>query len=210
MMGKTHIAAGVAASTALLTFVPAFSDAPITAALIGGAAGGIFSDVDVESNDYCKDALYARIIAGIIIVLSFLIDWIMHLGVCDYIAFHNYRLEIIGVGCFACICLVGAFVSKHRTFTHSLLAMILTGASLALFCWPLVPFYLAGFISHLILDILNKQEVQILFPLGDGFCLGLCYAKGVVNVVFLFVCTGLSLLFIGANLFGFDPTMFLN
>ena len=210
MMGKTHIAVGIAASTALLTFAPDYSDYPITAALIGGVAGGIYSDVDVESNDYCKDAIHARIIAGVIIAGAFLIDWFMSLGVCGYIESQNRTLCIIGIVIFIIACLIGALLKGHRGFTHSLLAMLMTGVGIGLFCLPILPFYLAGFISHILLDLFNKKNVEVFFPLGNGFCFHLCYAKGPVNVAFLILGVGLSILFIGAHLFGFDPTTFTN
>lgn len=199
MMGKTHVAMGVAAATATMTFVPALSDAPLTAALIGGAAGGIISDIDIESNDYCKDALYARIIAGIIVGASFLVDGIMHLGVCDSIRDSAYSSAVIGIGIFGVVCLFGALLADHRTFTHSLLAMVIWSASLILFCRILIPFFAVGFISHIVLDLFNKQKVQILFPFGDGFCLGLFYAKGITNVLCLITGICLSVIFIAAH-----------
>ena len=47
--------------------------------------------------------------------------------------------------------------------------------------------YAIGYLSHLILDILNKRPVPVLYPIGKGFCLNLCYTGKTANTFFMFV-----------------------
>lgn len=75
-------------------------------------------------------------------------------------------------------------MSSHRGFSHSLLALDLFAGSLWLiFPAMTVPFVIT-FVSHLILDILNKKSVRLLYPVEKGICLGWFYADRWANKLF--------------------------
>ena len=59
---------------------------------------------------------------------------------------------------------------------------------------------MAGYISHIIIDLLNKKNVQVFFPIGKGFCFGLCYANKLGNKVLMYGGLGISILLL---LYGF-------
>ena len=42
-------------------------------------------------------------------------------------------------------------------------------------------YFAVGFLSHLVLDVMNRKPEKLLWPWKKGFCLGLCSARGVVN-----------------------------
>lgn len=77
------------------------------------------------------------------------------------------------------------FSSDHRTFTHLFLALILNMTAISLIYRPFSLAYTMGYLSHLGLDLLNKKKVPLLFPKGEGVCLGLCYASKTANTVFM-------------------------
>lgn len=55
----------------------------------------------------------------------------------------------------------------HRGFTHSLPAAALTAAAVGAFFGPKVALPVgAGWVSHILIDMLNPQGAQILWPLG--------------------------------------------
>ena len=194
MRGKTHITMGIAAASvaSLATPLP-MSPLIGVLAVTGGAFGGVVPDFDTKSTDYIKDALVARIIAGVIIALAIGLDYVFKFGMCKSIIangkMHNIvTLVILGVICILCI------ISKHREFSHSFLALILLSIVIGVIYKPLMLFFAAGFCSHLLLDLLNKKPLKLFYPLKFGMCFHLCYADEVANKVFLYI--GLAISFI--------------
>lgn len=98
----------------------------------------------------------------------------------------NRILFKIGLIAYFILLFVG-FCSHHRTFTHSILALVLFSLAIALICPCLVKAYIIGYIVHLLLDILNKKPFPLLFPKGKGVCLGLCYASEIANTCFMWI-----------------------
>lgn len=184
MMGKTHVSVGVA--TALLVTQPVTLEG-FSAAVIGGAIGGIISDMEVRSNPKFRDALHARFIALGLTVVFLLVDVITQgLIITSFLENNTLRL-ITGSAILIALVIFGRSTS-HRTFTHSLLGLISLSAGVWLLCPPLTTAFVAGFISHVLLDLLNKQPIQIFYPIKKGkFCLKLFYANGTMNTVFLFL-----------------------
>ena len=54
-----------------------------------------------------------------------------------------------------------------------------------------VQYFAAGFLSHLVIDLLNRKRVHLFYPLGRGVCLNLCSSRGLVNRI-LFLSGGLA------------------
>lgn len=71
MMGKTHLAMGVAVATLVLCPTDVSSCLIVVS---GGALGGIVADIDTVKNDYENDALIAQLIAIAVFGLSLMID----------------------------------------------------------------------------------------------------------------------------------------
>lgn len=183
MMSKTHVAMGTA--TALLVLQP--HDVPsCLIALSGGALGGVVADIDVVKNDYKHDALIGQVVAVSALIISLIIDYFANYGICTSIISQNKIRIIIGIVMYLALLIFG-FASEHRTFTHSLLALILFSASIYMIIPQVVLAYVIGYTIHLILDLLNKKPVPLLFPKEEGICLKLFYAKGVANVCFLLI-----------------------
>ena len=78
MMGKTHLFMGITAA-AVLTRPDTVGGC--LAALMGGAVGGVLSDIDVKSGKGRRDDPDARIMAGGICVLALGVDHLMGGGI---------------------------------------------------------------------------------------------------------------------------------
>jgi len=189
MMGKTHMAAGVASS--LIIMQPKSYEECILA-LIGGAVGGVLADVDILDND-SSDSLRVQLSAMGLTFILLIVDSFFHLGICDSIFAGGYRLPTIGFAIFALLWLIGVF-SAHRSFTHSVLALGGYSGAVYLIYPALMPAFAVGYASHLALDLLNKRSLPLLYPFKGGFCLKLCYADGPANKLLFTLGSAVSLI----------------
>lgn len=187
MMGKTHIAVGIA--SAYLIIQPKTAT-EFVAATVGGSIGGIMADIDVKidrSNMYAQkasmDALYGEILAAAISSCALIGDYFSGGQIVQTIMSH-WQTSIIGAALFIALTILGE-TSKHRDRTHSLLALILFSASVFLFSVPIGTAFLIGYSSHLLIDLLNKSPIRILYPSKKGFCLKVCYADRLGNELLL-------------------------
>mgnify|MGYP000945358721 FL=1 len=73
--------------------------------------------------------------------------------------------------------------SGHRGFSHSLLGLVVAVAAVRLAYPPLVTYFAMGYVSHVLLDLLNKRPVRLFWPVGRGVSLGACKAGGVLDNV---------------------------
>ena len=184
MQGKAHIATGVAAS--LVVLQPA-TLAGCFAAVIGGAVGGGIPDIDQPPSNVVRDALHGRVIVSTLVTGMLAADYLSHAGICDYIVANAGPRMALAAAALVALCVVG-YTSKHRTFTHSLLFGALASQAFWYVCPALAAPFVIGFASHLVLDLLNYQKVQLLWPLEHGaFSLGLVHAKGLVNTLLTLV-----------------------
>lgn len=177
MMGKTHLFMGITAA-AVLTRPDTVGGC--LAALMGGAAGGVLSDIDVKPGKGSRDAPDARVMAGGICALALAVDHLIGSGIVAELKACGRERLYLGLGLLMLLCLVGYF-QPHREFTHSFLALLLFSGAVGLFSSSIQPAFAAGFLSHIMLDVLNKKSVRLLFPIGTGFCLKLCYADKMAN-----------------------------
>lgn len=186
MMGRTHFAVGMAASLAVsLQVMQPQNVSDCLIALAGGAVGGVLADADTIDNDYNHDALIGQLLGFAVLVMVMAIDYFMKLGVCEYVIHNNTNTSIIAGIAFIILYIIGV-ASEHRSFTHSLLAMLLFSFCFGLVVQRLGFFVLVGYASHLLLDLLNKKDVPLLYPRKKGICFKVCYANKTANTVFMF------------------------
>lgn len=192
MMSKTHVAMGIATSVAITH--PSTSKECILS-VIGGAVGGIICDIDTLKDDYKCDALIGQLSVVGITGILLLIDYFREIGICEYLLGRNRVLMIIGGILFAIPWIIG-FFTEHRTFTHSFLALAAFSLSILLLCPSVLISFVIGFVTHILLDLLNKRDLRLLYPKEAGICLNLCYADEVANKVFLVIGLVASVFFI--------------
>lgn len=183
MMSRTHIAVGVAAALAI---AQTGSPESCVAAVVGGSVGGIMADCDITPSRMHKDALIGRLIVVALTAACLAIDYWTDSGVCNYLVDHLGLQLLSGVALFVLLTFLGSH-TDHRSFTHSLLAMAAFCFAMYLVCKPLLPYFAVGYASHLMLDLTNKQDIRLFWPLGACPSLGLCRAKGMANTVVMVV-----------------------
>lgn len=158
MLSKTHLTVGMATALALSTIN---TPAECAVALAGGAIGGVLADVDILKNDYKSDALIGELLAVGITVIVVGIDYILNWGICRYII-GSQITSIVGFISLAVLWIVG-FSKEHRSFTHSIFAMVIYSGSIALVYPQMGTACLLGYQSHLLLDIMNKKRYNCFF-----------------------------------------------
>lgn len=196
MLGKTHMAAGAAASLAILQ--PTTITGCICA-VAGGVLGGWICDIDLWSEPFSSDddndeldeeslepqeneRAQLVVLALFITALCFGLDYFSGGGLCQYMLSNLGIPMAIAGAVFIGACIYG-IASKHRTFTHSILGCCVLAGSLAFICAPLTLPFAIGHASHVVLDTLNKRKVRILWPLKPGIRLGICASNGKANLL---------------------------
>lgn len=189
MMSKTHLTIGIASSLAIVNPTTLTGCAM---SVIVGSVGGVLADNDILDNDYHSDALIGQLLAFGISAFTLVIDYFFKLGICNYVV--NHKTMSIIAGIVFCITYFVGFMSNHRTFTHSFLALGIYATSIYIvYPTALIGFSVAYF-SHLLLDLLNKKKIPLLYPIKGGICLKLCYANKMGNKVFMYGGLGLSII----------------
>ena len=182
MTGKTHLAAGMAAALCV--------SAPNTlgrCALIMtcGALGGVFADTDALKSDRRRDAIFAR--ACSLAALAAFLVFALYLETDFAARLDSARPRVLtGAAGLVLLWLAGTYF-RHRGFMHSLPGMALFTLCAHLVYPPVTSACLAGYASHLLLDLFNKKGLRLLWPLSPTFCLTLCRADGAADkLLFLF------------------------
>ena len=196
MMSKTHISIGTACALFVAFNHPSPGNACL--AIAGGAVGGILPDIDIVNNDKTGDAILGQVLATIIVIISFFIDKIFSFNA--YSTFGNNKyLLYLGIFLFVVLYLYG-MISEHRGFTHSVFALVSYSISILIIFIPILPFFMVGYFSHLLVDLLNKRGIQLFYPLKNKICLGLCYADKTANHLLMLLGMILTiLLFVAIN-----------
>lgn len=200
MMGKTHISVGIAA--ALIASQATGADG-VAIAVAGGAAGGILPDFDLQSSPKLREPPHTQVIVLALVVASLIVDVVNRGPMMTAVLGSSQSSLVTGAALF-----IGALFfgmrTAHRTFTHSILGTLVMGAAVSLICPPLTVAFVAGFVSHIALDLLNKKSIQLFYPLKAGkFALRWFYADGIANRVLFFVGIAAIAFWLGKLVLGY-------
>ena len=184
MLGKTHMAVGIAATLAI-TQPSGISE--LLLAVGAGSLGALISDIDVGTSNSHRDADKITALSVVVVLAVFALDYFCNAQIIERIIGSSGYLRIIaGLLLFIGICAFGK-EQPHRSFMHSFLALILLSFALGLIWENAVIYFAVGFLSHLATDIFNKKKVRLLYPLKGGVSLGLFHAYGLANDIFFAV-----------------------
>ena len=181
MLGKTHMAVGVAAS--LLLLQPRTLPELILGA--GAAAvGSVISDIDCGTSESSRRADQIIFVSETIVIGIAAVEAHWHLGLYQRLM-SNSSVSHIVLACaaFLAVCAYGK-KTPHRSFLHSFLTGGLLMSCVGVFLPMLVSYFGIAFASHLALDFL--------YPYRKRFSLGICSASGLMNRLFLFCGSVLS------------------
>ena len=181
MLGKTHMAVGIAATLAI-TQPSGVSE--LVLAVGAGSLGALISDIDVGTSNSHRDADKITALSVVVVLAVFAMDYFCNTQIIERIIGSSRYLRIIAVLLlFIGICAFGK-EQPHRSFMHSFLALILLSFALGLIWEKAVIYFAVGFLSHLATDIFNKKKVRLLYPMKGGVSLGLFHAYGLANDIF--------------------------
>lgn len=156
MTGKTHTAIGMAIGFTLAFKKPIDAQfAIITASTIGALApdldhpkGELNQKLLLINNDLFKTAFY------LIVGIAFL-----------YIYFQNNNSLFMLLGIFS----FALSISNHRSFTHSIMGLVLFSAIMRLILMEsglslMYKGFIIGYISHLLLDCFTSKGIKLFYP----------------------------------------------
>lgn len=191
MNGKTHTAVGVATALTATTLIPAMMTSDPKDLVFGiatAAFSAVLPDIDVPTSKSHKQytAVVYLALTGLFLLLigSYFNNFAA--GKILYSIFGGYNLGQI-VGIIALFILV-IFSSKrpHREFTHSIVALVLFSGAFFLVAKKYVLWFAISYLSHILIDLLNKKKVHLLWPVDFGnISFGVCYADGIVSTVMM-------------------------
>ncbi|MBE6711401.1 MAG: metal-dependent hydrolase [Ruminococcaceae bacterium] len=184
MMGKTHFTVGLAAALAVAS--PSTLPDCLTA-VIGGCVGGVLADCDILDNDHKLASFSVQFVAAGVTALAMGLDGFLNLGILRSMT-ERQTAATAGMIAFAVLWLLGVF-SGHRTFTHSVTALLLYTFAVYVIHPPLTVGFAAAYLSHLVLDLLNRKNLPLLYPMKSGICFKLFYADGFANRLFFLAGT---------------------
>lgn len=157
MTGKTHTAIGMAIGLTLAFKKPIESQFAIISASILGALipdldhpkGELNQKLLLINNNFYKTAFY--------LILGFMFMYL-------YVEKRNPLFILMGLFSFALA------ISRHRSFTHSILGLILFTAIIRLTIMEYGLFsmykgFILGYISHLILDLFSSKGIRLFYPM---------------------------------------------
>ena len=174
MLGKTHYVIGE--SSCLILFPPTSLTNMILQIVVSSIGAGI-SDIDI-SPKAGRRKITEYTLLGLAMFAYISHKTILHLWRTNPFSLISvYKEKAVLLLIFVGLCIIGSH-TQHRTFTHSFLFLGLTSLIIYRIYPIFVPWYACGFISHIVLDLLNKRPITPFFPFGGGNCLYLCKSKG--------------------------------
>lgn len=180
MLAKAHITIGMAAAFTIAQPGTIPEALPVVA---GASLGCLICDIDCENTKEKSDSSRWRLVMAAVAAAALIEDHLLGAGMWSSLADSGSYLWFAGLAGFVLTCTF-ASVSSHRGFSHSIPALLLETA----FLWLIFPMsaqsFAAAFISHQVLDIMNKRPVRLLYPAEKGFCLGWFYADRLANKIF--------------------------
>lgn len=201
LLGKTHFMVGTAAS--LLLTQPRSAGELMLAFGVGGI-GALIPDIDVDTSGSHKYADKLVAASVVIIAALFAAEKLFSAGIINSIT-SDSSCARIAIGLILCIAIC-AFGKQqpHRSFMHSILALVLLTGTVGLIWEDLIPYFAIGFASHIITDLFNFKKVKLLYPLKGGVAFKLFHAHGLANTVFFTVggvLTAAELIIFSARIF---------
>ena len=135
-------------------------------AVAAGALGSIVPDIDAEGGSTFKKIFKTLLVGTLLFALILFLEYKdQNLDARILVEQMKGSKFIIGFLLFIVLCIIGMF-TPHRTFTHWLIAIPIYSLPIYLmFGIPFTIFFAIGFLSHQLIDLLNKKKQQFLFPL---------------------------------------------
>lgn len=153
-----------------------------TVILVSAAAiGSTLPDLDTVNSK--SGQTMNRIMASVIGVTCacMFLDYCMGIGILNWLKEISFVAGMIpGIIIFICACAFGRN-QPHRSFMHSVLALVILDMSIYCVCPSAVKYFSIGFIMHILIDLLNKKRVRLFYPLKTMIGVPLFASDGIAN-----------------------------
>lgn len=170
MRGTTHLAAGLAAGALILNKAPLHYDIKSTSMFLAAAGiSALIPDIDIKTSFIRRKIDTFSVPAGLFIipVLLFFLLLYRFIPVIFMVLFIGY--------------VIAGYLTPHRTFTHSFWGLLTYLIAVkAAFPFLLLP-ALAGYVSHILLDLLTMSGIEPLYPLKYNVGLRLVKSGGIID-----------------------------
>jgi inner membrane protein len=174
MIGKTHGFVAVASAVTIL-----HPHQPEAILIGSGLAflGGMTPDVDQFQSKMGRKVSKFMMSIFSFLLLMLLLKQSFQIDIGQYLPLDQFLDKLPeGPIQFLLLCSMG-LNSKHRTFTHSILGMVLFALCVYLCLPQYYLYFLVGYFSHIALDLFNKEGMEIFFPIGKKFSIPLIKSK---------------------------------
>lgn len=204
MNANVHTSVGLATATGVALVVPMMqckSIADYSLCLGCAVIGSLLPDIDANGESKAKKefrhAMSFLTVVTVYLIYSAYMSGTLLSKISEYI----HSIRGIGAIAFLIFCVMG-YLSSHREFTHYLVGLVcFTASFMMLTDVKLGIWFGVGFLSHQLIDMLNKKKIKWLYPLPYDFARYICKAQsslssaiGVVSV-FLFALFSVQLCF---------------
>jgi inner membrane protein len=149
MLGRTHLAIGLATTAAVITNTHTLPEALITAGI-----SSLIPDIDEEHSLIRRKI---DVIPGLPLGFPLLL-------IADYFLWHYKYFSLLAAILFA-VYIGFAYFTKHRGFTHSLAGFATFILILALSDKMLLIPAMIGYGMHLVADLMTNAGIELLYPL---------------------------------------------
>lgn len=187
MTKETHVATGLAISTAVLMPNSLYT---LGVCICGAAIGSAIPDIDIAASKPRKELNTIVCLSVFTITALVILEFAFKIGIYQMVESQAglYRV-VLGFVTFLLLSIYGT-TTKHRSYTHSLLGVVsFSGAMWIMSPSMALPFCL-GFVSHILLDMLNTKKVRILYPNTKyGIAFKLCHSVGKANTTICIIST---------------------
>ena len=186
MTAKTHIAAG---SVLTLLVMNPDNIKYLTLSLAGGVIGSIIPDIDSKNSDANQIFDKVTIITVLTIVICIGLEYFFNIGLYKYMVKRTNIKEIVATGVlFFIMCIIGSR-TNHRSLTHSFLGAVIFSLIVSISMPSVfVNSFIIGYVSHIVLDLLNHKGLKLFFPIKKRLCLDICDSDGLVNNILFGLC----------------------
>ncbi|URZ15482.1 metal-dependent hydrolase [Clostridium felsineum] len=195
MTGKTHISIGLVASATVLSISnPTVEN--VTDGLAIGTLGALMPDIDTGRStiSYKVRKILLYIMIGVLttyILISNFSNQIeminsvfQRIGLNKLTSYVPHNLKFSNTGLVIILaCMIFSQFTKHRSFAHSILGLVLFTIGFKLLLGNLALYFAVGFISHMIADTLTNSGIEIFYPIRKKVALKLIHTGSVMDHV---------------------------
>lgn len=198
MMGKTHTAIGMASVVILSSDKIIENLNNIVPIITITSLASILPDIDKKgstiSNKINKLVFNILFYSSIAIYVIYKTKYFNNINISSTVNDIQVNSQFIVGLVLMTILIVYSKLTEHRSFTHSILGVILYSLSFALINKGMLHYFIIGYIMHLVADFFTDKGIEILYPIRKKFNFHLISTKSLYEYLIRYGCYAVLLL----------------